>query len=343
MPAQWLSHSGSLSGRLGASVQDGLRRLAQPGNLRRLRTAVLVLLALWSVLALARLLWVLLPTRQEASMADLPVINPLTNSTPAAAAEAVDIEAVRGWHLFGEVGANVVPVPDEPVAQPAAREGIEKGAKETRLQLVLRGVVASSDEGLGHAIIEYRKKQAVYAVEDKLPVSGNVVLAKVMPRKVVLDNGGTYELLTLYEETALDSQLPASGTPRRASEAAPAQAVLIDKRQEQRATELARSYRQQLYQDPQSLADVVSINAVREDGELKGYRVSPGRDREQFEQLGFKPGDLVTAVNGIALNDPANTMRLYQTMRTASEAVFELERGEQPLSISVSLGEAANP
>ena len=116
---------------------------------------------------------------------------------------------------------------------------------------------------------------------------------------------------------------------------------MIDKRSEASATALAQNYRQQLYQNPQSLADVVSINAVRDGGELKGYRISPGRDREQFERLGFKPGDLVTAVNGIALNDPANTMRLYQTMRTATEAVFELERGQKPLSISVSLGDGA--
>jgi general secretion pathway protein C len=67
--------------------------------------------------------------------------------------------------------------------------------------------------------------------------------------------------------------------------------------------------------------------------------VSPGKQREQFEQLGFKQGDLVTGINGIALDDPANTMRLYQTMRTASEAVFELEREGESLSISVQLGD----
>ena len=42
----------------------------------------------------------------------------------------------------------------------------------------------------------------------------------------------------------------------------------------------------------------------------------------------------MTGINGIALDDPANTMRLYQTMRSASEAVFELER-EKPALTSV--------
>jgi len=81
----------------------------------------------------------------------------------------------------------------------------------------------------------------------------------------------------------------------------------------------------------------VTISAVREDGQLLGYRVAPGKDKQQFEQLGFKPGDLVTSVNGIELNDPANTLRLYQAMRSASEAVFDLQRNDQPVTISVSL------
>ena len=53
------------------------------------------------------------------------------------------------------------------------------------------------------------------------------------------------------------------------------------------------------------------------------------------------PGDLVTGVNGISLNDPANTLQLYQTMRTATEAVFELKRNDEPLTISVNLGDGS--
>ena len=224
--------------------------------------------------------------------------------------------------------------------------GIEEGARETRLDLTLRGVVASTADGLGHAIIEYRKQQEVYAVEDKLPVPGQVTLAKVMPNQVVLDNGGTYELLTLFEETELEAQLPAQppAAPRAGSSNArgSAPAALIDKREDPGATALAQQYRDQLYQDPQSLAQVVRVSAVREDGALLGYRIGPGEEREQFEALGFQPGDLVTSINGIALNDPANTMRLYQTMRSASEAVFELTRKDQQLLVSVSLDGAGS-
>ena len=169
-------------------------------------------------------------------------------------------------------------------------------------------------------------------VEDKLPVRGNVVLAKVMPRQVVLDNGGTYELLVLFEESTMGTAEPMS-----AQTAAPAVSENIDKRGDDQATRLAQSYRQRLYQNPQSLAEVVNVSAVRENGALLGYRVSPGKDQEQFAQLGFKMGDVVTSVNGVSLDNPTNTMVLFNDMRSAKEAVFELQRDGQALTLSVNL------
>ncbi len=334
MAAEWLSNTSDLSGRVTSALEGGVQQLARPSSVKRLRRLALFLLALWAVLALSRLVWGLIPGSHEALPADAPIINPVTEPAAEGPAAEVDIDRMVSWHLFGDAGVETAPVVVPPEqAQASGREGIEKGARESRLDLKLRGVVASTQDGLGHAIIEHRKQQAVYAVDDKLPVSGNVVLAKVMQRQVVLDNGGTYELLTLFEDSELDTQLPASSAPV-ATEREPRR---IDKRVDDGASALARSYREQLYRDPQSLAEVVSVNAVRENGELLGYRIAPGARREQFEQLGFRSGDLVTGINGIALNDPANTMRLYQTMRTAAEATFELQREGELLTLSVSL------
>jgi general secretion pathway protein C len=79
---------------------------------------------------------------------------------------------------------------------------------------------------------------------------------------------------------------------------------------------------------------------VRENNVLKGYRVDPGRNSTQFTHLGFRAGDVVTRVNGIDLDSPGNTMRLYQMMRSASVATFDLQRGGENLTLTVSLEEA---
>ncbi len=334
MPAQWLSNSSAVSGRLGEVLTGIWEAMSQPENVRRLRLVLLLLLLLWAVLALTRFIWALVPASEPVPQAAGVVINPVSSTRATAAAAPVDIDRLVSWHLFGKPGASA-PAAKAPVveAKPNPRAGIEDGARQTRLALKLRGIVASTEDGLGHAIIEARKQQLVYAVGDKLPVSGNVVLAKVMPRQVVLDNGGTYELLVLFEE----SKIGKASAPSPARAPAPEPDSEVERRADQATTVIARGYRERLFDNPQSLADVVSVSAVRDAGVLLGYRVSPGKDREQFTQLGFKPGDLITSVNGISLDNPANTMALYNNMRNATEAVFELQREDQPLTLSVNL------
>lgn len=325
----------------------GLESLSEPATSRRLRRVLLALFSVWVLFALAQLLWALFPQAGSRPVSG-EIINPpvLSAGNAGAGAVQVDIEALRSWPLFGEPGAAVTAEPEaELAAISVEREGIEKGARETRLDLVLRGVIALGEEGAGTAIIEHRDQQAVYEVDDTLPASGRVTLAKVMSSQVVLDNGGTYELLLLYQPSALDAQLagtrPAALTSFGVAQPVATAVQVVDKRADADATALARGYRDQLYQDPQSLAQLVRIAAVRDGGELQGYRLTPGRDREQFEQLGFRSGDLVVAVNGMPLSDPANTMRLYQAMRSASEVSFELLRGGEAVAVNVSLGAAA--
>lgn len=333
MPADWLSNSSDAWRRMSAALEGALRFLAEPARARRLRQILVAVFALWAVLALARFIWALFPAADTALPGAAQIINPVSIPAPGEPAQVVDIGLVQSWHLFGEPGSEAEEVVQEAPVQ--VREGIEKGARETRLDLKLRGVVASSEDGMGYAIIEHKSRQDIYAVEDKLPVSGQVSLAKVMPGQVVLDNRGTYELLQLFEESPLDTQLDAQDNTPVAREP-----VVVDKGDDADATELARSYRERLYDNPQSLAEVVTVSAVRENGKLLGYRIAPGKERAQFEQLGFKQGDLVTSVNGIALDDPANTLRLYQAMRTAGEAVFDLQRNNQAMTVSVSLDDA---
>lgn len=87
------------------------------------------------------------------------------------------------------------------------------------------------------------------------------------------------------------------------------------------------------------MAKAVKVNAVSNENGIYGYRVAPGTDAKAFETLGFQSGDIVTAVNGLDLGDPANTISLYQTMRDATEATFDIQRGEFSLTLSVSLNQ----
>ncbi|MEH6593351.1 MAG: type II secretion system protein GspC [Halioglobus sp.] len=343
MSAQWQQSSSDSLERASNAVLLAWQRLAQPEAARRVRLLVTVFLLVWVLMSLVELVWSFIPRPDTPVPAEVNILNPVEKGSIDIEAMPVDLDKMVSWNLFGVAGEATPADAVVPVVDTASeREGIENGARETRLSLKLRGVVAASQDGLGHAMIEFRSEQEVYAVGDKLPTAGNVSLAKVLPDGVVLDNAGTYEMLRLYDDTELMGQL-SQGTPK------PAPVPAVNQNPSAQvvpgaagATLVAGSVRQQLYENPQSLAAVVRVSAVRENNVLKGYRVDPGKKGAQFAQLGFKAGDIVTSVNGIALDNPGNTMQLYQVMRTASSAVFDLERDGESLTLTVDLGEVSS-
>lgn len=347
MTALWISRFESAAASASQRLVALFEFLSRPTVLPRLQRGLIVLLCLWLLLSVWRAVLTFIP--EAPPLPAQTVINPATASAASTERRAVDIEALAAAPLFGEPGE--APTPQELAATSGraptmseeeaavALAGIEDGAPETRLPLVLRGVVASSDAGLGQAIIEHRKQQDLYQVDDELPVNRKVRLAKVLPDLVVLDNGGRYEVLRLFEQTDLAAQMAENATlstpvsSRSATEKAPERVKTVAQ-----APELAARYREQLYDNPESLAEVVRISAVREGDEIRGYRVSPGKAAQEFAALGFEAGDIVTAVNGLSLKDPANTIRLYQAMRSARSANFELERKGEVVSLDVSIG-----
>ena len=113
------------------------------------------------------------------------------------------MSSILGVDVFGPVAANEVQSLAEETVAGNPRDGIENGARETRLALKLTGIVASTSDGLGSAMIEAKKQQELYSVGDALPANGKVTLAKILPKQVVIDNNGTYELITLFSDNGI--------------------------------------------------------------------------------------------------------------------------------------------
>lgn len=353
MTALWQTRLASVASQISSGLSAAFRYFSQPTQFLFVQRVCAAVLCVWIGLSLWTGLWSFFP--EAPPLPQAAVINPISTDTATSAPAAVDIDSLVGAQLFGQPGDSVsaetlaaaagrTPAMNEAEAS-VALAGIEDGAPETRLPLLLRGVLAASQAGLGQAVIEHRKLQELYQVGDELPVSGEVVLAKVLSDRVVLDNGGRYEVLRLFEDGGLASLVTAAESP----------AVLnsspeggVDRASSSRtlsagedASVIAAAYRERLYRDPQSLAEVVQVVAVREGSQLQGYRISPGKAAREFSALGFESGDLVTAVNGMSLADPANTVKLYQAMRSAQEASFELLRKGESVTLNVSLGESA--
>ena len=332
-PASWLRQFDTET-RLRAAY----RWLADEGRMPKIQRLLLVVLVLWALNSVSNVVWALVPSL-PIEQSPVAVINPPSaKAGSAVGVETIDVSSILGLSVFGPADASETTELPAIAESATQRDGIENGAKETSLALTLTGIVASTSDGFGNAMIEARNKQELYAVGDDLPANGKVTLAKILPKQVVIDNNGTYELITLFDNNAIVGIVESLTVESQASESTPdGQNAADTAASAQERQRLVANYREKLYNDPQSLAGLVSISAVQADGGLKGYRVAPGRDAAQFKALGFQSGDIVTAVNGYALSDPTNTVRLYQMMRDATDAVFEVERDGTPVSISISL------
>jgi general secretion pathway protein C len=218
------------------------------------------------------------------------------------AAPAVDLTAIVNAHLFGV--AAVQNAGDAPV---------------TSANLTLAGTLAGRDPEQGWAIIGASGQSArVYATGASLP--GGTRLLAVYTDRVILDRSGARESLVLP----------------RLSGGAPGGGPLANlPRSEAPAASLADSVRQLVAENPAAANELLRPQPVFAGGSLRGYRVYPGRNRAQFASLGLQPGDLVTAVNGAALDDPNRGLEILRSVGQGGAVTLTIDRNGQQQQLTV--------
>ena len=88
-----------------------------------------------------------------------------------------------------------------------------------------------------------------------------------------------------------------------------------------------------LSQNLTKLSDVIRPTPYFVNGKQSGYRVYPGRNRQQFAKLGLRPGDLIKDIDGQSLTDPTQAMQIFQALGTSDQVTVTVERNGQPETI----------
>ena len=224
------------------------------------------------------------------------------DGTPGpAATPPPDPEAIVQRHLFGAADA-----------VPGAVRTID--APETRLDLTLRGIAASGSREFARALIAGPdNKEKVYAIGADVP--GGARVHEIHADRVLLNRRGALETLRLPKFGDGNDPVPPVA-------AQPVGAVAVDNLRNQAATD--------------DLVEVVRPQAVMVDGQLRGFRVYPGRDRRRFAELGLRAGDLVTAVNGSPLTDMTQSLEAMRALTGNAEVSLTVERGDETENITVT-------
>ncbi len=257
---------------------------------------------------LARVFWLLYPAPPAAPW------QPPQPSQPIAqvASGLADTSAIAAAHLFGEASTEA----------PELSGDAALNAPDTSLSLQLRGAIAADNPKTAHAIIaDASGNEHVYFINASLP--GGATVQQIQPDRVILSRGGQLEVLRLPREGQGSGSAGRAVSPSFRPPEAKAEA----------------NVQELVAQNAAGFLDVVRPQPFMPNGQLKGYRIYPGPNRQQFTALGLRAGDLVTEINGVALNNPAQGMEVFRSLGDASQVAVTVERDGQPQVLSLDMSQ----
>ena len=256
---------------------------------------------------LALLTWSIFPTPED----DYQWVIPKTTVKN----RQIDTRSLQQQHLFGEV------IQVKKVVKPVKSVSV---APKTKLNLVLVGVVAASDPSYSSAIISYRSKQGSYFIDSEIEGT-QASVSEIYPDRIILNVDGVLQTLML---DGVDGKAAMSKSPRqpRGSQA-----------RERKEPVEVKLDRQEILDDPSKLTDYVRISPYREDGQVLGYRLRPGKNAALFEQAGFEKNDLAVELNGVDLLDTQQAFSLMKEFPTMTEINVTVERDGQLHELSLNI------
>jgi len=286
-----------------------ITQLNNPAVLRvankRLATIVSLLLTIACAYLLVEITWMFFSQEEPASMSAPPQKRLAINKQ----AQQNSFNALTAANIFGISEVAGVQKPTE--------------APETKLNLVLRGVLAAQSPELASAIIGQGPagNEEIYSVGDRMP--GGVLIKEIHAEYVVLERNGQLETLKLQKESGVDEINSSISQSSLSSMDTPAKAL----------TEI----RSNILKNPTSFGEYALPVVVKENGKQIGYRLQPQQKGELLSELGLESNDVITEINGVKLDDPQNGISALRKLSTATNIDIVVKRNgaEVPLNISL--------
>jgi general secretion pathway protein C len=286
---------------------------------KQLPLAIEVLLVLLISWRAAEVTWSLIP----APDIQMPIQSQAATARPTPQRNTVSqLDGVANLHLFGVAGAT----------KPAKK--IDTKAPETRLNLTLHGVFVADVAEKGEAIIGTSGNVQKYYKVGNAVMSG-VTLQAVFKDRVVLLRNGRSEVLRFPKESQPRSLASTSKTSSRQPSSqmrsfGPGVTANDGNRNLKKYSDLLR-------QEPLKVFEYIRFVPVKSRDGMKGYRILPQKNRELYNQLGVRPSDLVTSVNGVTLSNDKEAMKLIDQLKDAQSIQVEIVRNGRPRTLNFDL------
>ena len=281
--------------------------LPGPDKLQILNTRLPVIISLLLIIAcayaLSQISWSLLAPDDDL------IINQSTTSQTKSVKNETRNQAFRqltSAHLFGVISTQ--------------KSVAATTAPKTKLNLILKGVLsANNNNNNASAIISQgtNGKEDIYSIDDK--ISSGVVIKEIHPEHVVLDRQGRLETLELIKDKVTDTII--SRRPRAS----------------QNSGASLQNIRKNILKNPASFSQYATPIIARERGKQIGYRLQPRGNGALLDDIGIEPGDVITSINDIRLDNPQNAISALRKLSSANQIDITVKRNgaEVPLNIQL--------
>jgi general secretion pathway protein C len=279
---------------------------------RRLAAIATMLLIIACAWLLVELTWIFFPQGDQSTMPVVQRTKPLINNQ----AQQDNFKQLTSANVFG-------------VSEKAALQQQSK-APETKLNLTLKGVLATSPMEMASAIIAQGKngKEDIYGIGDKMP--GGVTIKEIYPEYVVLERSGRLETLKLQKVSGIDgfgsgdtSNLRSGSSSNSYSQGSPAAAL--------------KDIRSNIMKNPTSFGEYALPVVVKENGKQIGYRLKPQQKGQMLSDLGIESDDVITQINGVKLDNQQNGISALRKLSTAKNLNLVVKRNGAEIPLNISL------
>ncbi len=196
-------------------------------------------------------------------------------------------------------------------------------------KFIFKGLYNSKEKKF--IVIEYLGKSAVLGIGDEL--EGYRLQRLQSTVATFVKNGKKYKL-DLYKprksKTQQQMQVPqAQPAPMQATPNKVSPAAALTPHKDGETTVIPKDLFDRYRHDVRQIQKSINAEPYLVNGQIKGFRVNFIKKGSDFEKLGIKRGDIITAINGEPLTNLKVPIAFFNSLDTITAATFTIKRGNE--------------
>jgi general secretion pathway protein C len=198
-------------------------------------------------------------------------------------------------------------------APPLTADQLQEELEKSRLPVTLLGTFAASDPAVSRATLMDKEKNETLVVGIGDQIKNTASVQRIERRRVVLLENGAPRELTFGDDQGAQPAIRRANPARRTAAAEPAI------RRTQSGVAVSREEIQKSMRDPSELLSQARVLPKFEQGQMVGLQVNGIKPGSLFQEIGLQEGDVITQFNGIPIDSPDQSQRIFQELANASQ------------------------